>query len=107
MNQIISKMNKVIGATLDHLLQRVKFRSVRTPSPLSYNVMNPLANIRLAIEMVEAKNKDEDIKLYIDIIKRNCATINQLINEVLPREMPFILQEKNASVTRTSVNQEY
>jgi len=100
-------MNKAIGTALDKILQRVKFRPVRAGSPLSYNVMNPLANIRMAIEMVEAKNKDEDIKLYIDIIKRNCETISQLINELPPTELPFILQDKNQNTTRNSVNQDY
>ena len=100
-------MIKSVGASLDKILQRVKFRPSRTESPLSYNVMNPLANIQMAIEMIEAKNTDADIKLYVDIIKRNCATINQLINEVLPGEMPFILQDKSPDIRKTAVNQEY
>jgi nitrogen-specific signal transduction histidine kinase len=99
-------MNQTIGKTLDKLFHRVKYHSGKSRSPLSYNVMNPLANIRLAIEMVEAKNTDTDIMLYVDIIKRNCETINYLINEVLPTEMPFIVQDKNPRV-RTVVSQEY
>ncbi len=100
-------MNKTIGAALDQLLQKVKFRPGRTGSPLSYNVMNPLANIRMAIEMVEAKNKDEDVKLYIDIIKRNCESISVLINEVPLTERPFILQDKNQGISSTKANVEY
>jgi nitrogen-specific signal transduction histidine kinase len=99
-------MNQTIGKTLGKLFQRVKYRSGKTRSPLSYNVMNPLANIRLAIEMLEAKNTDTDIMLYVEIIKRNCETINQLINEALPTEMPFIVQDKNPRI-RTLVSQEY
>jgi hypothetical protein len=100
-------MNQTIGKTLDKLFQRVKFRSGRSGSPLSYNVMNPLANIRLAIEMIEAKNTDPDMILYVEIIKRNCETINQLINEVLPTEMPFIVQDNNPKKSRTLISQEY
>ena len=100
-------MIRAIGASLEKILQRVKFRPSRTGSPLSYNVMNPLANIQMAIEMIEAKNTDEDIKLYVTIIKRNCATINELINEVLPTEMPFILQDKIRDISKTEVSQDY
>jgi hypothetical protein len=99
-------MNKAIGIAFDKIFQRAKYRPGRTGSPLSYNVMNPVANIALAIEMVEAKNTDPDIKLYIEIIKRNCATINKLINEVLPKEMPFI-QGKSQITRKNAVNQDY
>jgi hypothetical protein len=99
-------MSNSIGTAFDKIFQRVKYRPGKTGSPLSYNVMNPLANITLAIEMVEAINTDPDIKLYIEIIKRNCATINQLINEVLPAEMPFIL-DKSPGIRKNAVNQDY
>jgi nitrogen-specific signal transduction histidine kinase len=48
-------------------------------SGLAFKVMSPLSNITLANEMMDANNEDEDMKLFSDIIKRNCHRINQLI----------------------------
>ncbi len=62
-------MNKIVEAALDKVLQRVKFRSKESRSSLSYKVISPVTNIGLAIEMVESRNIDPDIKLYLEIIK--------------------------------------
>ncbi len=48
---------------------------------LAYKVINPLSNISLANEMMEVNVGDGDMKLFSDIIKRNCNRINQLIVE--------------------------
>jgi hypothetical protein len=48
-------------------------------SDLAFKVMSPLSNITLANEMMDVNNEDGDMKLFSDIIKRNCHRINQLI----------------------------
>jgi hypothetical protein len=46
---------------------------------VAYKVLSPLSNITLANEMMDENNVDDDMKLFSDIIKRNCNRINQLI----------------------------
>jgi signal transduction histidine kinase len=52
-------------------------------SVLAHEVRNPLTNINLAIEMLGSAIKDDDLKLYLDIIMRSSMRINSLINELL------------------------
>ena len=83
-------MDQTAGNVFDNILQRVKYQPSRFESALAYTVINPLANIKLAIEMMDARNEEEDISLFVDVIKRNCMRINQLIIEIRPDEMPLI-----------------
>jgi hypothetical protein len=100
-------MLQTIGNPFDKLLQRVKYRSSRYESPLTYKAINPLANISLAIEMVESRNTDPDLKFYIEIIKRNSSLINQLINEDLPAGAPFIFKARHPSIKGNQVSQDF
>jgi signal transduction histidine kinase len=50
---------------------------------LAHEVRNPLTNINLSVEMLNAAVKDTELKIYIDIIMRSTKKINDLINELL------------------------
>jgi hypothetical protein len=100
-------MNQTNGNPFDKILQRVKCRSGRYDSRLSYKAVNPLANISLAIEMAESKNTDPELKFYFEIIRRNHLIINQLINEDLPAGVPFLFKAKQPSLSRNQVSQDY
>ena len=52
-------------------------------SVLAHEVRNPLTNISLAIGMLESYIKDDEAKVYLDIIMRSSMRINILINELL------------------------
>lgn len=55
-------------------------RLVRT---LAHEVRNPLNNINLSIEQLIQQEKDEDSKLYLEIVQRNGKRIGDLITELL------------------------
>ena len=55
----------------------------RIASVLAHEVRNPLTNISLAIGMLESYIKDDEAKVYLDIIMRSSMRINILINERL------------------------
>jgi PAS domain S-box-containing protein len=55
-------------------------RLVRT---LAHEVRNPLNNINLSVEQLAPTTKEDDGKLYIDIIQRNSKRIGDLITELL------------------------
>jgi hypothetical protein len=65
-------------------------------SGLAFKVMGPLSNISLANEMMDVNNEDGDMKLFSDIIKRNCHRINQLIVDSRIYEMSFEFTDKLA-----------
>jgi PAS domain S-box-containing protein len=50
---------------------------------LAHEVRNPLTNVNLSAEQLEMELVDEDQKFYTQIIKRNCARINDLITKLL------------------------
>jgi PAS domain S-box-containing protein len=50
---------------------------------LAHEVRNPLTNVNLSAEQLESELEDEDLIFYIDIIKRNCTRINDLITQLL------------------------
>lgn len=52
-------------------------------SVLAHEVRNPLANINLSIEMLDTAITDNGLKIYLDIITRSSARINDLMNELL------------------------
>ncbi len=66
-------------------------RLVRT---LAHEVRNPLTNINLSAEQLESEVADnEELQMYLGIIRRNSQRINDLISELLnsskPTEMRF------------------
>jgi PAS domain S-box-containing protein len=50
---------------------------------LAHEVRNPLTNVNLSAEQLEMELVDQDQKFYTQIIKRNCARINNLITQLL------------------------
>ncbi|TDB65184.1 hybrid sensor histidine kinase/response regulator [Arundinibacter roseus] len=50
---------------------------------LAHEVRNPLTNVNLSAEQLESEIEDEGLIFYIDIIKRNCSRINDLITQLL------------------------
>jgi signal transduction histidine kinase len=50
---------------------------------LIHEVRNPLTSINLSIEMLESVITDNDLKIYLGIIKRNSVKINNLITEII------------------------
>ncbi|MFP4093114.1 MAG: ATP-binding protein [Cyclobacteriaceae bacterium] len=63
---------------------------------IAHEVRNPLTNINLALEQFgsDANPIEEDeMKIYLDIIRRNTTRINQLITEMLRSSKPSQLQK--------------
>ena len=52
-------------------------------SVLVHELRNPLANILLTVHLLESKILDDNDRLYMDIIKRSSAKINDLVNDLL------------------------
>ena len=50
---------------------------------LVHEVRNPLSNIYLAIEMLQSEIIDDELKLYLDIIKRSARRINTVVSGLL------------------------
>src|SRR5678816_2684875 len=57
--------------------------SIPLVSVLVHELRNPLTNIMLTIHLLESKVLDDNDRLYMDIIKRSSAKINDLINDLL------------------------
>src|SRR5678816_2745861 len=57
--------------------------SIPLVSVLVHELRNPLTNIMLTIHLLESKILDDNDRMYIDIIKRSSAKINDLINDLL------------------------
>jgi signal transduction histidine kinase len=55
---------------------------------LAHEVRNPLTNINLAADMLAYAIKDDEPKLYLDIIRRSSARINHLICDLLKYQEP-------------------
>lgn len=52
---------------------------------LAHEIRNPLATIDLSLELMLDGRKDEDLKVYADIIKRSSDRINNLVNEMIKK----------------------
>lgn len=52
-------------------------------SALAHEIRNPLTNINLSVKVLESAIKDDDLKVYLDIIKRSSTRINNLLKEFL------------------------
>ncbi len=50
---------------------------------LAHEIRNPLSNINLAVDMLQAIIAEEEVKLYLDIILRASTRVNELINDLL------------------------
>ncbi|HMH22850.1 MAG TPA: HAMP domain-containing sensor histidine kinase [Puia sp.] len=67
-------------------------------SALAHEVRNPLTNINLSVEMLDAGIKDDELKKYLDIIARGSAQINLLVNELLKYQMAENVQAEQHSI---------
>jgi signal transduction histidine kinase len=70
------------------LPENVLHQPARFVTALAHEVRNPLTNINLAVDMLECAARDDDPKLYLDIIKRSSARINHLISDLLKFQEP-------------------
>jgi signal transduction histidine kinase len=52
-------------------------------SALAHEVRNPLSNINLAVEMLKTTTRDDDRKIYLDIIMRSSGRITDLVTDLL------------------------
>jgi len=82
------------------LPEEVMRQPARLVTVLAHEVRNPLTNINLAVDMLECADKDDDPKLYLDIIRRGSARINHLICELLKYQEPDKAQESRYSMHR-------
>ncbi len=79
-----SKMNSLTLSPQKRTKQTIwNDPSVPIVSVLAHELRNPLTNIILTVHMLESKTLDENDRLYMDIIKRSSARINDLINDLL------------------------
>jgi nitrogen-specific signal transduction histidine kinase len=79
-------MNKITGGNFFRLNpKRAASQPTLNQTSLAYQVINPLSNISLANEMMEVNVADGDMKLFSEIIRRNCNRINKLIVEFSQR----------------------
>lgn len=60
-------------------------RLVRT---LAHEVRNPLSNIQMSVEQLEASGISAEDKVFLEIIQRNSKRINDLITELLDSSRP-------------------
>jgi signal transduction histidine kinase len=58
-------------------------KSIPLVSVLVHELRNPLTNIMLTVHLLESKILDDNDRMYIDIIKRSSAKINDLVNDLL------------------------
>jgi len=64
----------------------IKDPPVQFATALIHEVRNPLTNINLAVEMLGSAIKDNQLKIYLDIITRSSIRINSLICDLLKYE---------------------
>ena len=74
--------------------------SIPLVSVLAHELRNPLTNIMLTIHLLESKILDDNDRMYMDIIKRSSAKINDLINDLLKGQ-----QEPGAGTEKYSIHQ--
>ncbi len=83
-------MNKNTGNFFGLMPKRVSYQTSQPEPTLAFKIISALSNITLANEMMAANNNDSDAKLFLDIVKRNCNRINQLIIDIRKVELSFI-----------------
>lgn len=76
----------------------IKHHSGEFSSALAHEVRNPLATIKLSVEMLESVLKDDSLKTYLDIIMRSSVRINDLINQFLKYQYAEEVQTEEHSI---------
>ena len=74
--------------------------SIPLVSILVHELRNPLTNIMLTIHLLESKILDDSDRMYMDIIKRSSAKINDLVNDLLKGQ-----QQQEAGAEKYSIHQ--
>jgi signal transduction histidine kinase len=67
-------------------------------SALAHEVRDPLSTINLAVEMLRSITRDEDRKLYLDVITRSSSRINDLVINLLLFHRPSVRQSEEYSM---------
>ena len=92
-----SKMNSLTISPRKKTTQSVwNDESIPLVSVLVHELRNPLTNIMLTIHLLESKILDDNDRVYMDIIKRSSAKINDLINDLLNGQKEEIQTEKHS-----------
>lgn len=71
---------------------------VQFVSALAHEIRNPLATIRLAVELMGAITGEEDRQMYLDIILRASDRINEVVTELLTSIRTEEKEPENQSV---------
>lgn len=74
--------------------------SIPLVSVLVHELRNPLTNIMLTIHLLESKILDDNDRMYMDIIKRSSAKINDLVNDLLKGQ-----QQQEVETEKYSIHQ--
>ncbi len=82
----------------DKLLAEKSASTARLVRTLAHEVRNPLTNIHLSLDQLEADLQDDDQRLFADIIRRNGKRINGLITELLNSFKPQDAVLKRVSI---------
>jgi len=72
--------------------------SIPLASVLAHELRNPLTNIMLTVHLLESKILDDNDRMYMDIIKRSSAKINDLINDLLKGQKKDEIQTEKHSI---------
>jgi signal transduction histidine kinase len=72
--------------------------SIPLVSVLAHELRNPLTNIMLTVHLLESKILDDNDRIYMDIIKRSSAKINDLINDLLRGQKKDEIQTEKHSI---------
>lgn len=80
---IVSDQTHRLKAERESLMNEKIQSAARLMRTLAHEVRNPLTNINLAAESLEAEAENDFLEIYIDIIKRNATRIDTLITQVL------------------------
>lgn len=72
--------------------------SIPLVSVLVHELRNPLTNIMLTVHLLESKILDDNDRMYMDIIKRSSAKINDLVNDLLKGQQEQEKQTEECSI---------
>ncbi len=65
------------------VLDRTKNSPATDIAGITHEIRNPLCNIYLALDMLCPMDLDEDMRLYLNIIRRGAGRINDMVNDLL------------------------